>query len=151
MDHTGETTTPRPARKFPNSLLEPRHRFRRQAPLRLLVVCEAESQELPLPWASHGTLLAVDPKLELRREQSRYASQHSFAGPPTADVNVVTKRLHGCIEAGIGRPMALAYSMAYRGLSGNSSLSSRKSFCASLFCFSRRAASASIILANGFK
>src|SRR5438270_11200734 len=97
MDHTGETTTPRPARKFPNSLLEPRHRFRRQAPLRLLVVCEAESQELPLPWASHGTLLAVDPMLELRREQSRYASQHSFAGLPTADVNVVSQsasRLH---------------------------------------------------------
>jgi hypothetical protein len=43
MDHTGEADTPRPACEFPNSLLEPCHRFRREAPLRPLVVREAES------------------------------------------------------------------------------------------------------------
>src|SRR6266404_4633109 len=72
MDHSDEAYAPRPACEFPNSLLEPRHRFRRQAPLRLLVIREAESQEFPFPWSSHCTLLAVHSKLELRREESRH-------------------------------------------------------------------------------
>src|SRR5229473_2855311 len=88
MDHPGETYAPCPTRKFPNSLLEPRHRFRRQAPLRLLVIREAESQEFSFPWSSHRTLLAVHSQLELRREESRHAAHHSFPGSPTADVNV---------------------------------------------------------------
>ena len=88
MDHPGETYPPRPMRKFPDSPLEPDNRFWRQAPLRLLMIREAESQEFPLPWSSHGTLLAVHSKLELRREESRYASHHSFTGPPTANVDV---------------------------------------------------------------
>src|SRR5258708_35838649 len=86
MDHLGETYPPCPTRKFPNSLLESHHRFRRDAPLRLLVIREAESQEFPFPWSCHRTLLAVYPKLELRREESRHAAHHSFAGSPTADV-----------------------------------------------------------------
>src|SRR5438445_11296442 len=93
MDHPGETYPPCPTRKFPNSLLEPCHRFRRQAPLRWLVIHEADPQEFPLPWSSHRTLLAVPPKLELRREESRHASQHSFAGSPTADVHVAVIRI----------------------------------------------------------
>src|SRR5580658_11037793 len=93
MDHLGETYPPCPMRKFPNSLLEPCHRFRRQAPLRLLVIREAEPQELPFPWSSYRTLLAVYSQLELRREESRHASHHSFAGSPTADVNVAVIRI----------------------------------------------------------
>ena len=95
MDHLGETYPPRPTRKFPNSLFESHDRFRRQAPLRLLVIREAESQEFPFPWSCHRTLLAVYPKLELRREESRHAPHHSFAGSPTADVNVAVIRISG--------------------------------------------------------
>src|SRR5258708_1408583 len=73
MDHPGETYPPCPTRKFPNSLLEPCHRFRRQAPLRWLVVREAESQEFSFPWSSHRTLLAVDPKLKLRVNSEKSA------------------------------------------------------------------------------
>src|SRR6266481_10075888 len=86
MDHSDETYAPCPACELPNSLLEPCHRFRRETPLRWLVIREAESQEFPFPWSSHRTLLAVHSKLELRREESRHASHHSFAGSPTADV-----------------------------------------------------------------
>src|SRR5436305_14441270 len=92
MDHSDEAYAPRPACEFPNSLLESRHRFRRQAPLRWLVIREAESQEFPFPWTSHRTLLAVHSKLELRREESRHAAHHSFTGSPTADVNVAVIR-----------------------------------------------------------
>src|SRR6267143_6587729 len=93
MDHLGETYPPGPTRKFPNSLLEPCCRFRRQAPLRLLVIREAETQEFPFPWSRHRTLLPVHSQLELRREESRHAAHHSFAGPPTADVNVAIIRI----------------------------------------------------------
>src|SRR6266436_382416 len=93
MDHPGETYPPGPQRKFPDSLLEPCHRFRRQAPLRLLVIREAESQEFPFPWSSHRTLLAVHSQLELRREESRHAAHHSVAGSSTADVNVAVVRI----------------------------------------------------------
>src|SRR6267143_59485 len=95
MDHSDEAYAPRPACEFPNSLLEPRHRFRRQAPLRWLVIREAESQEFPFPWSSHRTLLAVHSKLELRREESRHAAHHSLTGSPTADVNVAVIRISG--------------------------------------------------------
>src|SRR5258708_27471523 len=95
MDHSDEAYAPRPACEFPNSLLEPRHRFRRQAPLRWLVIREAESQEFPFPWSSHRTLLAVHSKLELRREESRYVAHHSFTGSPTSDVNVAVIRISG--------------------------------------------------------
>src|ERR1700676_4815026 len=89
MDHLGETYPPCPKRKFPNSLLEPCTRFRRQAPLRLLVIREAESQEFPFPWSSHRTLLAVHSQLELRREELRHAAHRAFAAcaatTPSAD------------------------------------------------------------------
>src|ERR1700730_5403267 len=93
MDHLGESYPSCPTRKFPNSLLEPHHRFRRKTPLRWLVIREAEPQEFPFPWSSHCTLLAVHSKLKLRREESRHASHHSFAGSPTADVNVAVIRI----------------------------------------------------------
>src|SRR6266478_3030220 len=95
MDHPGETCPPCPPRKFPDSLLEPCHRFRREAPLRLLVIREAESQEFPFPWSSHRTLLAVHSQLELRREKSRHAAHHAFTGSPTADVDVAIIRISG--------------------------------------------------------
>src|ERR1700720_1383014 len=95
MDHSVEAYAPRPACEFPDSLLEPSHRFRRQAPLRLLVIREAESQEFPFPWSSHCTLLAVHSQLELRRKESRHAAHYSFAGSPTADVNVAVVRISG--------------------------------------------------------
>src|SRR5206468_3421210 len=79
--------------EFPNSLLEPCHRFRRETPLRWLVIREAEPQEFPFPWTSHRTLLAVHSKLKLRREESRHASHHSFTSSPTADVNVAVIRI----------------------------------------------------------
>src|SRR5260370_12402074 len=93
MDHADEAYSPRPACEFPNSLLEPCHRFRRQAPLRLLVIREAESQEFPFPWSSHRTLLPLHSQLELRREESRHAAHHSFAASPTAAVNVAIIRI----------------------------------------------------------
>src|SRR5579863_1777980 len=93
MDHLGETYSSRPAGEFPNSLLEPRHRFRRQAPLRWLVIREAEPQEFPFPWSSHRTFLPVHSKLKLRREESRHAAHHSFTSSPTADVNVAVIRI----------------------------------------------------------
>src|SRR5438477_9938498 len=88
MDHSDEAYAPCPPRKFPDSLLESRHRFRREAPLRWLVIREAETQEFPFPWSSHRTLLAVHSKLKLRREESRHAAHHPFTGSPTADVDV---------------------------------------------------------------
>src|SRR6266403_3379072 len=93
MDHSDEAYAPCPPRKFPDSLLESRHRFRREAPLRWLVIREAASQEFPFPWSSHCTLLAVHSKLKLRREESRHASHHSFTSSPTADVNVAVIRI----------------------------------------------------------
>src|SRR6266851_1721681 len=93
MNHSDEVYAPCPPRKFPDSLLESRHRFWRQAPLRLFVIREAESQEFPFPWSCHRTLLAVHSQLELRREESRHAAHHSFAGSPTADVNVAVVRI----------------------------------------------------------
>ena|ERR671922_2101769 len=93
MDHPGEAYTPCPPRKFPDSLLEPDNRLRRQAPLRLLMIRKAESQELPLPWSGHCTLLAVHSKLELPREESRHAAHHSFTGSPTANVDVAVVRV----------------------------------------------------------
>src|ERR1700730_13089569 len=93
MDHTDETYPPCPTRKFPNSLLESHDRFRRDAPLRLLVIREAEPQEFPFPWSCHRTLLAVHSQLELRREESRHAAHHSFTGSPTADVDVAVIRI----------------------------------------------------------
>src|SRR5258706_13951418 len=95
MDHSDEAYAPCPPRKFPDSLLESRHRFRRQAPLRLLVIREAESQEFPFPWSSHRTLLPVHSKLKLRREESLHTAHHSFAGPPTGAVNVAAIPLSG--------------------------------------------------------
>src|ERR1700730_6116499 len=89
MNHSDEAYAPCPPRKFPDSLLESRHRFRRQAPLRLLVIREAESQEFPFPWSSHRTLLAVHSQLELRREELRQAAHRAFAAcaatTPSAD------------------------------------------------------------------
>src|ERR1700686_438190 len=89
MDHPDETDTPCPRREFPDPLFESRHRFRRQAPLRLLVIREAESQEFPFPWSSHRTLLAVHSQLELRREELRPAAPRAFAAcaatTPSAD------------------------------------------------------------------
>ena len=93
MDHAGETSPPCPTRKFPNPLLEPCHRFRRYTPLRLLVVGEAEPQEFSFPWSCHRTFRAVHSKLELRREEPRYAAHHSFTGSPTADVDVAVVRV----------------------------------------------------------
>src|SRR5260370_35833943 len=95
MGHSDEAYAPCPACEFPNSLLEPRYRFRRQAPLRLLVIREAESQEFPFPWSSHRTLLPVHSQLELRREESRHAAHHSFAGSPTTDGDVAVIRISG--------------------------------------------------------
>ena len=95
MDHPGEIYPPCPPRKFPDSLFESHDPFRRQAPLRLLVIREAESQEFPFPWSRHRTLRAVHSQLELRREESRHAAHHSFASSPTADVNVAVIRISG--------------------------------------------------------
>src|SRR5437016_2374683 len=47
---------------------EPCHRFRRETPLRWLLIREAESQEFPFPWSSHCTLLAD--RFGCLREQS---------------------------------------------------------------------------------
>src|SRR5258706_11873223 len=114
MDDLGETCPPCPTRKFPNSLLEARRRFRRQALLRLLVIREAESQEFPFPWSGHRTLLAVYSKLELRREESRHAAHHSFAGSPTTDVKHLAntpglKRLSNAYFASLGLPELTAH------------------------------------------
>jgi len=86
MDHLGETYPPRPTRKFPNSLFASHDRFRRQAPLRLLVIREAESQEFPFPWSSHRNLLPVHSQLELCREESCHAARplrFAITSPPS--------------------------------------------------------------------
>src|SRR6266478_4976036 len=93
MDHSDEAYAPCPPRKFPDSLLESRHRFRCKASLRWLVIREAEPQEFPFPWSSHRTLLPVHSQLKLRREESRHAAHHSFTGSLTADVNVAIIRI----------------------------------------------------------
>src|ERR1700730_14310608 len=95
MDHLGGTYPPCPTRTFPNSPFESHDRFRRQAPLRLLVIREAESQEFSFPWSSHRTLLPVHSQLELRREESRHAAHHSFTGSPTANIDVAFIRISG--------------------------------------------------------
>src|SRR5258707_9473313 len=50
-----------------------------------------------------------------------------------------------------GMPDALAYSEANNSLSGYCSVNSHNNSCARASCFSRRAARASTILANGFR
>src|SRR6266576_1208834 len=50
-----------------------------------------------------------------------------------------------------GMPDALAYSEANNSLSGYCSVNPRNNFCARASCFSRRAAWASTILANGLR
>src|SRR6267378_8650975 len=54
-----------------------------------------------------------------------------------------------CNQSPEATDMALAYSEANSSLSGYCSLNSRNNLCARAFCFSRRAARARIILANG--
>src|SRR5260370_33149581 len=93
MDHSDEAYAPCPPREFPDSLLESRHRFRREAPLRWLVIREAETQEFPFPWSRHRPLLAVHSKVKLRREESRHAAHHSFTGSPTRGLDVAVIRL----------------------------------------------------------
>src|SRR6267142_572951 len=95
MDHADEAYAPRPARELPNSLLEPCHRFPREAPLRLLVIREVKPQEFPFPWSGHRTLLPVHSQLELRREQPRYTAHDPVTGSPTADVDVAVIRISG--------------------------------------------------------
>src|SRR6266567_8836709 len=61
---------------------------------------------------------------------------------------------HGSQRTGAacrGMPDALAYSEANNSLPGYCSVNSRNNFCARGSCFSRRAARASTILANGFR
>src|SRR5713226_2573160 len=50
-----------------------------------------------------------------------------------------------------GVPDALAYSEANNSLPGYCSVNPRNNFCAGRSCFSRRAARASTIFANGFR
>src|SRR5438309_11731133 len=95
MDHSGETYPPCPTRKFPGSLLESRDRFRRQAPLRLLVIREAEPQEFPFPWSSHRTLLAVHSKLELRHLRPQSASWRTSDEQRDAAPHVAVIRISG--------------------------------------------------------
>src|SRR6266487_4292895 len=61
---------------------------------------------------------------------------------------------HGNQRAGAacrGMPDALAYSEANNSLPGYCSVNARNNFCARGSCFSRRAARASTILANGLR
>src|SRR5229473_6693711 len=61
---------------------------------------------------------------------------------------------YGSQRAGVacrGMPDALAYSEANNSLSGYCSVNPRNNFCAKGSCFSRRAARASTIFANGFR
>src|SRR5439155_22622850 len=81
------------SRQFPDPLLEPQHRLRRNPPLRFLVEGEAKAQKLPFSRLGHRTLLRVHLELELRGDESRDALHHPFPGPPAANVNVTIVRI----------------------------------------------------------
>src|SRR5260370_19207543 len=75
---------------------------------------------------------------------------------PTIQSNVERRATYGygSQRAGAawgGMPDALAYSEANNSLPGYCSVNPRNNFCARGSCFSRRAARASTILANGFR
>ena len=60
--------------------------LRRNAPLRFLVVAEAEPQELPLYWSSHRTLGLVHLELEPSREKARDVRHHPLSRSSATDV-----------------------------------------------------------------
>src|SRR5260370_22743784 len=84
---------------------------------------------------------------------------------PRIDSNVDTSTIQSNVERGAthgygsqragaacrGMPDALAYSEANNSLPGYGSVNPRNNFCARGCCFSRRAARASTILANGLR
>jgi hypothetical protein len=75
-------------RQFPNPLLEPLHRRRRNTPFRRLGTREAEAQKLPFPRLGHRTFRLIHLELELRANESREAFHHSFPRPSAAHVDV---------------------------------------------------------------
>ena len=82
-----------PARQFPNPLLEPVHRFRRDPPLWL-----PDSVKLnPRNFRSQGRATALfcwfTLSLSFARDESREALHHSFPGPPAANVDIAVVRI----------------------------------------------------------
>ena len=63
-------------------------RLRRYAPLRFLVVAEAEPQELALNWSSHRTLGLVYLELEPSRKEARDVRHHPLSRSLAADVDI---------------------------------------------------------------
>src|SRR5882724_1827322 len=59
----------------------------------ILVVAEAEPQELPLSWSGHRTLGLVHLKLEPSREEARDIRHHPLSRPLAADIDVAVVRI----------------------------------------------------------
>ena len=57
------------------------------------MVAEAEAEELPLSWSSHGTLGLVHFELEPSRQEAGDAMHHPLPGPLAADVDVAVVRI----------------------------------------------------------
>src|ERR1019366_841311 len=93
LGHPFDANPSGPARQFPNPLLEPLHRLRRDAPFRRFGTREAEAQKLPFPWLGHRAFGLVHLKLKLRADESREALHHSFSRPLTAHVDVAVVRI----------------------------------------------------------
>jgi hypothetical protein len=88
-----QTDSSRPSRQFPDFLPAAQQGFRSDAPLRFLVVAEAEPQELPLYWSSHGTFGLVYLELEPSREEARDVGHHPLSRPLAADVDIAVVRI----------------------------------------------------------
>jgi hypothetical protein len=83
-----QTDSSRPSRPFPDFPPTAQQGLRRDAPLRFLVVAEAEPQELPLDWSSHRTLGLVYFELEPSHEEARDVRHHPLSRSLAADVDI---------------------------------------------------------------
>jgi hypothetical protein len=88
-----QTDASRPSRQFPDFLLAAQQDLRRDAPLRFLVVAEAEPQELSLDWSSHCTLGLIDLELQSACKKTSDICHHSLSRPSAADVDVAVIRI----------------------------------------------------------
>src|SRR5437867_1167618 len=108
LHHLLHALPPSLVRDFPNPLLEPVDRFRRDFALQLLPAREAKSQELPLLRFRHRTFRLVHLELQLFADESLHALHHPLPCPLAAYVDVTVVRIsHETVAASLQLPVQI--------------------------------------------
>ncbi len=104
--HLLQAHSPSSGRQFPDSLLEPDHGLRRDAPFRLPVPGEAEAQKLPFLRSSHRAFLPVHLELELVVRKRVTLLHHPLPRLHAAHVDVAVVRIaHEAMAAPLQLPV----------------------------------------------